>query len=326
MFTLTSTRVLELHTPEEVIAKANEVKNMGGIEGERLIRISRELFIKAKILAQITRPFNWSVGYVPSLNLYRRVNGQTSTGVFLQLTADEWKMVRFPVVVVEELYTCDTAKDLATLFEQFDAAISSRSREDLVGVHLAVEEDFYGNVAPHAANKATQGLTWYLQKVEGYRGSSASEQFQLIHENDEIKTFMLFCGKDGLNLSRKLLDISMKPVIAAMYHTTRRGTDHDRAFWRHVSGGKQANIEEDGHEHKLAAFLEHARDETFDWKATKNLFKNKEYPDDIEIFSTCIRVFAAYKRNQRVAEAFVKVQERNAKRIVQLLYPLPSAA
>lgn len=322
-FRQSKVEVRTLTTMEEVLAEAKQLESYGGSESEREERERRETQIKERILAGDMTPFRWAVGHVPSLHLRRRVNGQHSSKVFLRMTEEEYKMVRFPVYIEYEEYECETEIDLATLFEQFDPHWSSRTRPDYIGAHLAVHPGLSKEMSRFAADKAVQGLTWYLEKVDGYDRSSAHEQFELLHKNSEYERFFRFCGYKELNPNKKINEMCHVAVVAAMFHTTRQGSDEDRNFWRTVAAGPEGNPDEDSHAYKLAVFLETAVRRQCEWSArVRGLFKNKQNPNAIEIFTTCLRVFAAWKKGLRLTEAFAAVRDQSAKESVLKLYPL----
>ena len=314
--------VRELTTRKDVEELAKQIDSYGGTESEREEKARREAQIKDKILQGEMKPFDWAVGYVPG-GVRHRVNGQHSCKVFLALNDEEWTQVRFPVYAVYQEWECDTEIDLATLFEQFDAHWSVRSREDLIGAHLGVHPEMLDIVSRKSADKAVQGLMWYLQNVEGYKRGSAHEQFQLLHQNSEKDTFFRFCGREGLNLGPKTRDMSHKAVVAAMFHTTRQGTDDDRNFWKIVSGGPQSMNNQESHAYKLAMFLERATTHECSWPAAQSRqFKNRTGPNPLEIFTTCLRVFSAYKKGLPLSEVFAAVRNQDAKDAVMKLYPL----
>jgi len=322
-FHLTKAEIHKLMTMDEVLAEARLLDSYGAYEGEREERERRETNIRERILSGEMTPFRWCVGYVPSIGLRRRVNGQHSSHVFLKLTEEEYKMVHFPVFIVYEEYECETEIDVATLFEQFDQHWSARSREDYIGAHLAVHPELNQRMSRVAADKVVQGLMWYLENVEGFDKGSAHEQYELLHKNSEYETFMYFCGYGQLNLNKKLKELCHRAVVAAMFHTTRQGSAEDRDFWKVVSGGPQSILDGDSHHAKIAAFLEHAVTQNYDWPTKiRGQFKNKKNPNPIEIFATCLRVFAAWKKGHRLTEAFVSLREQSAQYTVIHLYPL----
>jgi hypothetical protein len=322
-FRLVKAEMHKLQTMEEVLAEAQQLDSYGSYEGERGERIRREGFIREKILTGEMTAFRWAVGHVLSLQIRRRVNGQHSSQVFLKLTDEEWKMVQFPVVIAYEEYDCDTEIDVATLFEQFDQHWSARSREDYVGAHLAVQAELNKCLSRVAADKAVQGLMWYLENVDGFERGTSHDQYELLHKNSEYEAFFHFCGYGQLSLNRQVKEMCHRAVIAAIFHTTRQGTQEDRDFWRVVSGGPQSILDQDSHTYKLAMFLESAVTQQYEWPAkVRKQFKNKKNPNPIEIFSTCLRVFAASKKGLRLTEAWAEVREQNAAKIAEKLYPL----
>jgi hypothetical protein len=314
-----------LKTRAEVIRKAEEINALDGSEGEREGKERREDHIKEVVLSDEMIPFIWAVAHVSSDRTSARVNGMHSSHVFTKLTDADWQQVRFPVVIIEEHFTCDTPKDRAYLFNQFDAPWSARSREDKIGAHLVLHSDLKG-LGRYAANRATQGLVWYLQRVEGYASvTEARAQFEIIHQNHDIHRFLQFCRSLQLD-RRKTAELGLKPVIAAMYHTTRRGDQEAQQFWRMVSGGKGSIFSTDSHHYKLADFLDKAREPHPEWSAnTRHKFLNKRSPNDIEVFATCLRLFAAEQGGGN-AEMVERLRERTAQEVAEKFWPLSVVA
>ena len=311
---------------EEVIREASDLKVYGKTDSERDFRPYRAAKIREVLVQGYTTPFNWFTGEVPSTGLKRRVDGQHSSEVFLTLTPEEQEQVVMPIYIVRGHYFCDTEEDLAFLFMQFNQPWSSRSQEDYLGAYLANRPAVAEQINRHAAKYATAGLQWYLQKAESYPGKDQKGQFSLVLRNSAIETFLAFCGHDGLNLQRRNAEISQRPVVAAMFHTTRQGEERDRQFWRQVAGGRVVNTDEESHEYKLAAFLEGTRDPDYEWPAAvRKRFKNEYRPNHVEIFATCLRVFAAGKQHRPIREAFLPVPDQNVMTIIARLYPLPEA-
>jgi hypothetical protein len=330
-FTYTHADIFLLTTPDEVRKKSSELQALGGTESEREERARRKAHIKEKILRGEMIPFRWSLGHVAVDGSVRRVNGQHSSEVFLELTPEEWADVTFPIVVIEEHFECDTPKDRAHLFEQYDPAWSSRSREDTIGPHLALQGDLAG-MNRYAANHATQGLQWYFAKVVGdtKMAADARGQFELLYQNSNIHGFLQFCQSLGLN-KRKTSEMASKPVIAAMFHTIMGGNSTAEEFWHRVSGGTGSILDADSYEYKLAEYLDLARDPRAEWSAqARTKFANRRKPHDVEIFATCLRLFAASHDGVRRVETIEKLRERTAKEVAERVWPLtgrrPAAA
>jgi len=321
-FIFESADVSVLQTRDEVIQKAKALKALGGSECEREERERHEDHLLGVLYRQENIAFHWAVGHVTSDQSARRVNGQHSSAIFLKEDLD-WTLVKFPIVIIEEHYQCDTARDRAHLFEQFDQPWSGRNREDMIGPHLAQQPDLKG-LDRYAANRATQGLQWYLHKVEGATaiGTHARGQFDLLYLNSEIHAFLLFCKSLGLD-KRKTAEMGSKPVIAAMFHTTRQGGQDDQEFWRRVSGGKGSIMDTTSHAYQLAEFLEKARDARADWPTpVRNKFLSKRSPNDVEVFFTCLRLFWGYKHTKPV-EMVEALRGRTAQEVAKKIWPLP---
>ena len=323
-FELTKAEVLYLQTKEAVLAFIEKITSYGGTINERKLSLSRCERIKEKILSGEMLPFTWVLAFIEAVHRWQREDGQHSMYTFGHLmTAEDWELVRFPVVVLYQEYACETEIDSSALFEQFNASWSARSRVDMIGVHLAAHPELKAAITPEQANKAVQGLQWYLENVEDYPRGSVHAQFELLHQNGEFAKFYRFLGHAGLNLDNTTKELAHKAVIAAMYHTTRQGDDGDTLFWRVVSSRPEAILDETCHEHKLAVFLKKAIRDRCDWtsRQLRDFYTNKN-PNPLEIYATCLRVFAAWRKQLPITEAFAPVGDLTAKDVTKKLYPL----
>jgi hypothetical protein len=321
-FKPTSDETFVLGTKEDVLRKAHELDTLGGSDCERDIRETREAFIKGKIVRNERLVFEWAVGHVRGdvRAVPRRVNGQHSSHVFLEMTDADWLQVEFPVWIHEVHYACETLVDRAYLFNQFDPPQSARRPEDNIGPHLALHEDLK-DCGRYGANKATQGMHWYFQHVEGRTEDDAEAQFRLVHRNGEIHRFLLFC--DQLLDPRKTVELGGKPVVAGMFHTMRPGTPEGEDFWKAVSLGSLLPPDRD--EAKLQTFLDQARKPQYEWpKSLREKFSNKRKPNDTEVFQACVRMFYSQQQQARL-DPVDRLRERNAAHIVTR-YPLRAAA
>lgn len=331
-FRLKKTEVLTLKGQEEVRRVAMKLKGFGGTESEREDKDRRKRKIREKVINREATTFRWCVAHVLENGLRRRVNGQHSSEVFLELAHDEWPEVLFPVVVVWEEYECDTMMDLPVLFEQFDPVWSSRDAKDIMGAHLGIHEDLRLAVNRHLALKVGTALVWYRQAVEGQKVSSQAKYF-IVHENHDTHGFMTWCGsflqaKGGRSSNAsKTKEMHHPQVLAAMYHTARDGDEEARGFWRRVASGK-APLDSDSVEYKLAEFLELVDDPEAEWPraVAKHFRAGARKPSDLDVFATCLRAFYAWRKGTKVAEVFTPAKGRKAKEIVEEFAAVSKAA
>lgn len=309
---------------DEVLSYAKQLKAYGGVECEREEKERRELRLKSIILHGIHLPFQWCVGRISADDVARRVNGQHSSEVFLNLTDEDWEQVRFPVPICWQEYHCDNAIDLAYLFEQFDPHWSSRSLEDKMGVHLAVYSDLLGQVETAVATRVTTGLVWYRQTVSGHKASDGA-QFGLIHEDPAIREFLRWCGT-FLKL-RKTPEMFNKPVIGALYHTALLNKEHEpervKTFWKEVALGAP-NSPPESVEYKLAEFIAAAQNSATEWPATirRQFHGNKQRPSDKDVFATCLRAASSLFRRTVIEQIFVASKRRSAADLVEAYFPI----
>ncbi len=314
-FRLSKVDTKTLKTADEVRELALKLKAYGGTESEREDKAMRKAHIRDKILLREATPFRWAIGKVKS-GLIRRVNGQHSSDVFLELTPEDWKAVAFPVVVVWEEYECDTIRDLPVLFEQFDPSWSGRNKEDLVGAHLGIHDDLRSGINRKVATRVTNGMLWYHVHVR-QQEVGPETCYQYIHSEHDAP-FLIWCG--SFLSPQKTREMLSPSVVAALYHTYQTAGPEDRDFWKSVASGK-ACLNLDTIEYKLAEFLEMAADDQADWPAPiRRHFKsvgNKMRPSKLDIFATCLRAFQAMKKGTKVGEIFMAAKGRPAAQIVE---------
>src|SRR5262245_35442812 len=268
-FRLVRVEVITLQNPEEARKAADKLRGYGGTDCEREDKAVRKGKIRDKLFHDELLSFDWRVGKVLPAGPERRVDGQHSSEVFLELTPEDWQRVRFPLTVVWSWYECDTLRDLPNLFEQFNPPWSTRDAKDIMGAHLGIQEDLRGTVNRHLGLKGVTGLLWFKQNVNGEKLTKGSK-FQIVHDNGEIHAFLVWAASllsapRVKNKPGKSEEMLLPPVIAAMFLTTR----HDEAardFWRLVGGGKRSlAFDADTPMYKLAEFLEMNDDKFAIW-------------------------------------------------------------
>lgn len=316
-FRLKETRMLTLRTSDEVRECAAQLKGYGGTESEREDKAIRKLRIKNKILSEEVTPFRWCIGIVtdPDGPLRRRVNGQHSSEVFLELAPEEWASVRFPVVVIWEEYQCDGRVDLANLFEQFDPQWSSRDGKDIMGAHLGIHENLRSVINRRIALLVATGIVWYRNAVEGQQIPSEAK-YQIVHENHDLHHFLSWCG--SFLQKGKTEEMHRSSVIASMYMTAK--DEAAKGFWKRIAAGKAAH-DADSVEYKLAEFLEMCHDSETDWpRSVTRHFKHsakRPRPGELDVFATCLRAFRSWQKGSKVADIFTPAKDRKASQIAQ---------
>lgn len=320
-FRLDQTTVHVCNDKDEILRLANLVKNLGSGPAEREEKEGREAWIKAKILAGDLLPFQWAIARTPEDADGKRVNGQHSSNVFLALTDEEWPQVQWPITIILQDYQCETKKDQSILFEQFDDIRSARSKPDKVGAHLAHYPTLVAALKDrNIAVKLSSGLTWYAQKVDGFM-LHVESPFELIHHNHDIHAFLVFGGSF---LRQKFTShLLHAPLLAAMYHTTRREPSDAQDFWKDVSKGT-AHLDAESIQYKLADLCDMYNTHDCKWPAgvSRHLGGHKK-PTELDMFGTCLRAFVAWRKGLKIGEVFVPAKGRKADALVQEFYPLP---
>jgi hypothetical protein len=328
----------QLETREEITVLCEQMQHLGQTtgEGERVLKLSHVAKLQEAIVSGNMLPFYLAIAEVEATEtapaIIRRVDGQHSVEAFLRLTEEQWAEVRYPVAFVITTYTCQTKDDIPKLFAQFKQRWQGRTREDVAGAFLANHPDL-AHLSRYAMVHAAAGLRWYLAKAEGRVIDKGMADLELINLNSDFRPFFHFCGTrgihdiEGLDLRKANLHVGQPSVLAAMFVTTKGGRSHDLNFWKRVSGGRSSITSGTSScEYILAAYLEQCRDKTTDWPRPARNFHNQKAPDDVEMFHTCLRLFASAQQGITSVEMVLPVKERNVPEIIKRLVPLTRVA
>jgi hypothetical protein len=87
----------------------------------------------------------------------------------------------------------------------------------------------------------------------------------------------------------------------------------------------RAILDADTTEYKLADILDLAHHMDGEWPAAikRQLKGHKQHPSDKDLFATCLRACAAFRRGTRVADVFTPAKDRSGAQLVADLYPMP---
>src|SRR5262245_60756675 len=98
-FSLTQVNVKVCHTIEDAIREAVDHNADGSLEAERDYNKYRAAKIHDVLVKGYSTPYYWYTGEVPSTGLRRRVDGQHSARVFIDLTPEEQSHVIMPIYI-----------------------------------------------------------------------------------------------------------------------------------------------------------------------------------------------------------------------------------
>lgn len=198
-----------------------------------------------------------------------RVNGGHSSYMLSSLNGN------FPTglrAVVEE-FQCDTDRDLAELFSQFDNRFSVRSDTDKIRAHIAVEESL-GEVSPTDTRNAIRGIAFAISSGGDGSRLEPDEVIGLVHTHSE---FILWAR---CYMRKRLMRGA--PCAGAIYSTYSVDEDDARVFWDLVMEENHENPEHPTR--KLARFL---RDQ---------ISKDVKHVDGRGVYAKCIHAWNAYRQ------------------------------
>lgn len=208
-------------------ATAIEFSTMKHAAGERHWKQSRDQWLRSLLQQGLFFTPKWS--YAMLNGEKRRLNGQHSSTMLQSLSPEE-----FPKglnVCIDE-FICDTEQDLAKLFEQFDAAESSRSRGEIINAHARSEKSLTG-IPQTKIIRCVDGVAWAIYQAEDGVKLSKLERAALTHSS---QNFIQFAAKFAGDRSLGLVS-----VMAAIYRTWLICDSTSDCFWTQVMNGSHAN-------------------------------------------------------------------------------------
>lgn len=321
-FHILTSETITCQTRNEILDLALQLKDLGGIEGERTFSSERMARIKDAVLGGETLPFDWAIALLetPTTHDKKRVNGQHSGTMFLELTDEEWDQVTFPLYIHYTTYACETDDDRLMLFEQFDQRWSARSDTDIMGVHVAANPALQGRIHPGTALALGAALKWYHEKALSMLMKGSRVRFNFVQTTDPyILDFYRYAGTFlEPSKAREMLKV---PVLAAMFHTTRDNSQQ-QYFWKEVALGK-AQLEGGSIAYKLAEFLEeYRRGDHASWPPEiLRKLRGRKNVSPYDAFATCIRACRFIDTGKIMGDVFVMSQRQSVRDLIGVYYP-----
>lgn len=211
------TKLPDIHCPLTP-AVAAEHASLQQIDGDRKLSTSRTRFLKDRVEKGLFHSPDWAVAYYGGAKL--RINGKHSSTMLAGMNGE------FPhgLSVTIKQFQCDAPADLATLFDQFDAPQSARSKNDSTNVHKHLHDELKG-ISTTNVNVAIAGVVWLLRETSG-AFFTAEDMRQLVHQETEFIT--------DVNIYAGTRRLKRPGIMAAMYATRGNNREEWSAFWNAV--------------------------------------------------------------------------------------------
>lgn len=190
-------------------------------KGDRNLKRSRLAFIEALIRKDHFYTPKWATADLNG-HVYG-VNGHHSSYVLTHLPAG----MPFPehLKVVIDHFRCDTLKDLADLFGQFDNRQSLRTPVDIMNAHGRIHDELNG-LSGATLRKACDGIAWMYSDVEGSYPLGDEEKSRLVHDH-----IGFICWVSQFTKPRRL---SRRGTVAAMFMSFGIAPAAATTFWKQI--------------------------------------------------------------------------------------------
>jgi hypothetical protein len=243
---------------------------------ERDLNEKRVERLSEKITTGRAIPFQWASAVLNGKEI--RVNGQHSSEALVRMNGE----MPADLQVHRDVYEVDTNEGLVHLFRQFDERMSGRTPLDVSGAYLKLEPAL-ANVDPNVAKLAAEGIAWYDSVVVGGRKVVNDDRYA-IYSDAAVHEFMIWAD---VLFSSKTRELTILPVVGAMWATWQVNIPETKTFWDLVARG--GVIGDDAHPTtQLDDALRAMREKT------------RERAKPAQIYGGSIAAWNAYRSNNKV--------------------------
>lgn len=253
---------------------------------ERSLEPKRVRELVERIKSGVWLPCCWAtVKYGGSVY---RMNGQHSSQAMLDAT----DYLPAALAIHLDHFEADSPDSMGLLFRQFDARMSSRSKQDVAGAYQGLVPNL-ADIPRPKAKLGVEGIAWYERVIEGLPVDAGDE---LYHSFFEVKyhKFLLWMHR-VLNLKTPEL---LKPsVLAAMYGTYLRSESGSQEFWHHVA---KADLPDDSDPRTfLSAEMVRLKEDR----------SGSKMPPPVEFYAKCVKAWNAFRAGDKVRSLNVNVKK-----------------
>jgi len=193
-------------------------RNPDGIKGRRHINWLRGRAAKGRFFTP-----EWNTAELDGV-VYR-VNGGHSSKMLLGLLEENGSAKLPARKVFVRHFVCESLRDMADLFEQFDHASTTRTNTDKRKAHQATEPQLE-QIGNSILGRILEGIAFAEAGFGDERPLAADDRIALMHRYQRF-----ICWAEGYAKKKTL----WRPgVMAAIFATCRVSQKHARVFWQHV--------------------------------------------------------------------------------------------
>lgn len=194
---------------------------------EREIEPARVKALTDRLRAGLWLPCQWAT--VTYQGVKYRMNGQHSSTVMVA----EAEHLPERVSIHLDHFEADDPDSMGSLFRQFDARFSARSKQDVAGAYQGLVAELKG-VSKRKAKLGIEGVAWYERAVEGLPVESGDDLYGKLL-SPAYHRFVRWLDK--ILVHGKTRELEKAAIVGAMYHTFITSESGSQDFWSHVAKG-----------------------------------------------------------------------------------------
>ncbi len=253
---------------------------------ERTLETKRLNELLTRIRGGWMLPFLWAT--VTYRGVKYRMNGQHSS----QAITDAGALLPPEVVIHLDHYEAPDAESMGVLFRQFDARISSRSKQDVSGAYQGLVDEV-ASCNRANAKLAVEGIGWYERAIEGLPVASGDD----LYDKFLAAKYHGFIRWADKIISLKTPELKRAPILGAMYATFITSESGAQEFWAHAAKGDLT----DDSDPRAVLSAELVR--------IKEARDHANAPKPADFYAKCIKAWNAFRGGEKIRSLNVNVKK-----------------
>lgn len=192
-------------------------------DGERPLKEAHVGGLADRIKAGRAIPFFWALVEL-GRDLFRE-NGNHSANAVIRLD-EAGALPDQQYAVFRSVFKTDSKDGVAELFWQFDSTLTMRSKVDLAGAYIGLN-DALKDLSRDGAKRALDGVRWHETKVEGNMLPAGEEMYTLFN----VEAYHPFIRWYAGTSLAKWKPANQRAAVAAMFAQFSESETHTREFW-----------------------------------------------------------------------------------------------
>jgi hypothetical protein len=207
----------------KLVEEARRHAGLPDWSGERPLKEGHVVGLMTRIRDGRAIPFDWAAVEVGK-EVYRE-NGNHSSNAIIRLD-EAGELPDQKYIVFRSLFKASGKDGVAELFWQYDSTLSMRSKVDLAGAYIGLN-DALKDLSRDGAKRALDGVRWHEIKVEGTMMPAGEEMYTLFNVESYHPFIRWYAGTSLSGMK----PCNTRAAVGAMFAQFSESESHTREFW-----------------------------------------------------------------------------------------------